>query len=111
MTDRLIARLENQPPEGKTAELYDRGGPSVELYVDGIHGMGSSELTVKINWYTRGLDLVESDNVERRELACRMVMSIPVFFSVVEFLGPAAEELRKRLGATGSVPSPVANQK
>ena len=92
MTSRTI--LESTTA-GKTIKVVGREIGEPELFVDGIHGVMRDGLAMKLNFFTRGFSEGDKSDEERREVACRMVMTLDTFLSVADFLKVQAERLRE----------------
>ncbi len=93
MSDRLISQIK----EGeKTIELYESDGKNLEIYIDGIQGVMGAGSIVKFNCFARDFDHLQ-DGIERRSVACRMVMSLDTFISVADFLEKTAINMKKEL--------------
>jgi hypothetical protein len=89
MSDRLILTSQE---DGKTIEVYESPDNNLEIYVDGVHGMMLSGATVKINCFTR--DFSRDENVDRRSVACRLVMNVETFFDVVHYMNLREQDLK-----------------
>jgi hypothetical protein len=103
MAGDLLLRTET---DGQVQELYDRPG-APELYVDGFHGFFAAGATIKLNLFTRAFQPSAVDGaakleVDRRELAARLVMGVDTFFSVVEALNRVASNLKSHLESNQS---------
>lgn len=81
MSGRKIYEIEN---DGMTIELWGDAKGDPEFYVDGVHGIQQSEVGVKINFYSLGIDT--TDTLQRRETVCRLVMSKPQFLQMAKFM-------------------------
>src|SRR5262249_19187875 len=92
MRERLIFELK---AGDITQRLFGKEGGDHEVFADGIHGLAVTGTHVKFNLFT--VEFTDEPNVERRCVACRVVMSLGAFFSVADFLTERAKEIRVQL--------------
>ncbi len=100
MAEKLIASLKQGQ---QTLNLYESTDRNPEIYVDGAQGLMAAGQTLKVNLFTRRMDT--TPQVENRNVACRLVMGIDTFFSLVDFLNSTAEQMKKDLKITVSKPN------
>jgi len=91
MTTRKI--FETTLPDGKKTELYGKGTGDQEIHIDGAWGLMISSGNCKINLYT--LVPTEDHDVERREVAARITMSIPTLFALRDFFDAQVKFLQE----------------
>jgi len=78
--------------------LFGRSEGDLEIYVDGIWGLASTGINVKVIFYTRGLN-TDGKNVipgERREVAVRLTTSIPNFVAIARYFMDQAKKLEEQ---------------
>lgn len=93
MSQRLLSELKSD--DGKIARLYGSEEGDQEIFVEGIHGLMTSQAFVKLNFFT--VAMTSDKHEERREVACRLVIPLPVFFSIAEFLSSRANQLKEQV--------------
>src|SRR5262245_18999105 len=95
-TNQPLTGHEKQP--GATYQLYEDGGINPEIYIDGMQGVVILGPVIKINCFTRGFATpAAAGQVEERDVACRLVMGIDTFFSVVDWLKSVSDDLRPKI--------------
>ena len=85
--------------------LFGRSEGDLEIYVDGIWGMASTGVNVKVVFYTRGLNS-DGKNVipgERREVAVRLTASIPNFIAIARYFMDQAKKLEEQTAPPSEV--------
>lgn len=82
MTDRKVSSLEI---EGQTRELIASDDANLEIYIDGVQGIMRGSGMVKMNLFSVGFHS-NGDDIERRELVARLVMSDGAFQSIAELM-------------------------
>ncbi len=95
MAEKLIGSLKQGQ---QTLNLYESTDRNPEIYIDGAQGVMAAGQTLKVNLFTRHMDT--NPQVENRNVACRLVMGIDTFFSLVDFLNSTAEQMKKDLMIT-----------
>lgn len=90
MTEKLIGTLKQG---NQTLNLYESTDRNPEIYVDGAQGILGTGHVVKVNLFTVRTD--STQEVQNRNIACRLVMGIDVFFSLADFLHSFAEQMKK----------------
>ena len=84
--------------KGRTVHLYENDDHNPEVFIDGMQGLAAFGHVVKINCFTRGAKLpTEEDEVEERDVACRLVMGVETFLAISDWLTPIAGELREKI--------------
>jgi hypothetical protein len=106
MTKKLISSTE---PQGANPafRLYENDGVNPEVYIDGMHGIAVMGAVVKMNCFTRGYiePAQQTDGVEDRIVACRLVMGLDTFFGVINLVKNMEELLKSKgisAGETGA---------
>lgn len=82
MTERHLLSIEL--PDGKTAQLVEKEGGAPEVYVDGVWGVLYSRGVCKMNFYTAGMSPDQKSEI--RDIAVRLVMSLPALIDLSAFL-------------------------
>jgi hypothetical protein len=101
MTDRLIMAYSE---ENKVFELFENSVRNPEIFVDGVQGISVAGASIKVNFFTRGASLpLQAPGSERRDVACRLVMGMDTFLSVVDFLKKIEAEFRAKMPRQGNV--------
>jgi hypothetical protein len=95
MPERLL--LEREEPNGRISRLYGDDVRDLEIYIDGAWGVTMTQHICKLNLYTHSFEFKE-DNVDRREVAVRLVMPISVMFSMRDFFRDQCKRLEDQGG-------------
>ena len=94
--DQPLSGLKDQTPV--KYKLFETDERNVEIYIDGIQGMRLVGPVVKLNCFTRGAAMPASPGgTEEREVACRLVMGVDTFFSIVEWLKNISADVQKNV--------------
>lgn len=103
MTDRIISVIAGGGYQGREARLFESTDSNPEVYVDGIQGLVVVGGVVKLNFFRRALDqsLEPGSEFERRDVACRAVMSIETFLSVVDLLKATGQDIQAEIAKQG----------
>ena len=80
---------------GRKAVLYASPHGDKELYADGIHGVSISPQTVKFNLHTVN-PWHSTEQEEYREVVARIVMPLPTFVSVAQFMIKCVNEMGQK---------------
>ena len=78
--------------DGQNIELFGNEAGDKEFYVDGIHGIQKTALSVKVNFFSLGIDT--TNEYQRRETVCRLAMATPQFLQMADFMQEIAQNLR-----------------
>lgn len=100
MAEKLVSTIKQ---ETQTLKLWESTDRNLEIFIDGAQGVTGTGHTVKLNLFTRRFD--STPEVENRDVACRLVMGIDTFFSLVDFLNGTSEQLKKTLNINTVKPS------
>lgn len=101
MSERLI--FTKELPDGKRQELYEPTSGTPEIFIDGAWGTSTSPLHFKINLFTTAVS--GDKDVERREVAVRLVMPINALFELKNYLDKQWEVIIER-GLVDVLPPP-----
>lgn len=89
----MVERIISRTGEGaRTFELVGKPGGDPELFIDGIHGFMALGAHVKMNLYSVALSGTEG--VERREVAARLVMTIPSFLAIARYFNDRVADMK-----------------
>lgn len=99
MAEKLIGSLKQGQ---QTLNLYESTDRNPEIYIDGAQGVMAAGQTLKVNLFTRHMDMDTNPQVENRYVACRLVMGVDTFFSLVDFLNSTAEQMKKDFKITAN---------
>ena len=79
----------------KTYELYESPEARPEIFVDAVQGIAVRGSTVKVNFVNDVIDYNSPNkDVQKRAIAFRLVMSLPVYIDTIEFLHKNAQEMK-----------------
>ncbi|WP_156092782.1 hypothetical protein [Rhodovibrio salinarum] len=92
VSDRLI--YEKTSENGETIRLYGHPGGDPEYYIEGVHGFMAGPNGVKLNLYTVGFSDTEG---QRREVACRLAMSLDSFVSLAKFFQDRLKDIQENV--------------
>lgn len=75
----------------RTIHLYGDEAGDPEIYIDGAWGFMAAQGMCKITTYTTAP--TEEPNFERREVAARLTMTLPVLYALRDFLNKQCKRL------------------
>ena len=88
--------FEKDDGDGRTIKLYGKDTGDLEIFVDGAWGLTFINGVCKLNLFTVAPDA--EGEPERREVAARISMALPTFFSLRDLLVSQCEDLEQRFG-------------
>ena len=100
MAEKLIGTLKQG---SQILNLYESADRNAEIYVDGAQGLLSTGHIVKVNLFTIRTD--STQEVQNRDVACRLVMGIDTFLSLADFLHGFAEQMKKDMNVKVGKPN------
>lgn len=98
MTVRKI--FETKEESGRIVELYGNETGDPEIYIDGAWGFTYVNGVCKITTYT--VVPTAEPNHERREVAARIIMSLPVIFALKDYLIGQCKRLEEQIPSLSS---------
>ena len=75
----------------RTLQLYGDEAGDPEIYIDGAWGFMATHGICKVTTYT--IAPTEEPNFERREVAVRLTMTLPVLFALRDFLNMQCKKI------------------
>jgi hypothetical protein len=102
MSTRLILTASGTGIDGKDVHLYERDGQNLEVFVEGVQGLTYVNGIVKLNFFTRGY-AVNEEKIERREVACRMIMTHDMMKAIGEYMVKHADSIKEKVAAQEAV--------
>ena len=100
MAERLIGTLKQG---NQILNLYESTDHNPEIHIDGAQGFLATGHTAKLNLFT--IRMNSTDEVQNRDVACRLVMGIDTFLSLADFLHGLAEQMKKDLNIKAVKPN------
>ncbi len=95
MTSRKIYQKKSDG-KGKASALFTKEGGEPEIFVDGAWGVLYGNGVCKINLYSTAATDPE-ENIERREVAVRLVMSVITMRQLADFFATNVKKIEDRI--------------